>query len=58
MYGRDIYDRSASALQGELKPHTVLFLQGCFVEAVNHEKASPKQKFGIEIIISEGKQKF
>lgn len=34
-------------------PTNVLFLEGCFVESVNHEEKSTRMKFGVEIIITE-----
>jgi len=39
--------------QGENKPDKVLALQGCYVEPANHERTSPKLKYGLEIIISD-----
>lgn len=42
---------------GDFKPAHVLFLEGCFVEAVNHEERSSKLKYGIEIILSEEPQR-
>ena len=35
------------------RPTHVLFLEGCFVEAVNHEERNSKCKYGIEIIMNE-----
>ena len=36
-----------------MKPSHVLFLEGCFVEAVNHEERSAKCRWGLEIILNE-----
>jgi serine/threonine protein kinase len=35
------------------RPQKVLFMEGLFFEAVNHEKQSDKLRYGIEIIIAE-----
>jgi hypothetical protein len=37
----------------DVRPAHVLFLAGCFVEAVSHEEKNSKLKYGIEIILSE-----
>lgn len=39
--------------RGDTVPLQVLFMQGCFVEAVTHDTANTKLKFGIEMIVSE-----
>lgn len=36
-----------------LKPQHVCFLQGCFIEPVNHSDRSSKLEFGLELITSE-----
>ena len=39
--------------QSDVKPSHVLFLEGCFVEAVSHEERNRSCKYGMEIIIRE-----
>lgn len=41
--------------ESDVKPSDVLFLQGCFIEPVNHEDKfkNPKLRYGLEIIVSE-----
>lgn len=39
--------------RGDTAPLQVLFMQGCFVEAVTHDTGNSKLKFGIEMIVSE-----
>ena len=36
---------------GDLQPAHVFFLEGCFVEPVNHEEQNRKLRYGIEIIM-------
>ena len=43
----------ARASDAKGRPTHVLFLEGCFVEAVNHEDRNSKCKYGIEIIMNE-----
>ena len=40
-------------VQTDVKPSHVLFLEGCFVEPVNHEERNRQCRYGIEIILSE-----
>ena len=43
--------------QTDLRPSHVLFLEGCFVEAVSHEERSAKCRYGLEIILNEEQHK-
>lgn len=38
-------------------PKQVLFMEGCYIEAVNHEQQHAKLKYGIEVIVSEQPKK-
>lgn len=39
--------------RGELRPSTVMLLDGCYIEMIDHSAENPKFEFGIEIIYSE-----